>query len=324
MARRNKKKKGKKKQGGSIHRQEARSNSGGDVAAEIDETFHTPETNSAAAAPPLEIPSARDGVDAKGGGGGKGKGAEEREETCLCCQIEFTVAGDGGVAFCCPTSHYMCNECCGIWGEYYNLFEEPFHLLLLTVHVIPIVNSVMLDLDSSYPPKCPQCRALITNETVERQLTSDQLNTFRAHAARTVNSPLNLNTVQSNKLLRAKLEQREKRNILTMKIVQAFDEVDEVQKNIALEAAAQRNEDPLKEWAPPTREECPICFLLLPIDEETETFYRGCCGKSICRGCVYVQLDTLLGAASEEIQEKVLSPLSSCPFCRTELPKSDE
>lgn len=132
---------------------------------------------------------ARGGVDAKGGGGGKGKGAEEREETCLCCQLEFTVAGDGGVAFCCPTSHYMCNECCGVWGEYYNLFEEPFHLLLLTVHVIPIVNSVMLDLDSSYPPKCPQCRALITNETVERQLTSDQLNTYRAHVARTVLKP---------------------------------------------------------------------------------------------------------------------------------------
>jgi len=132
---------------------------------------------------------ARGGVDAKGGGGGKGKGAEEREETCLCCQLEFTVAGDGGVAFCCPTSHYMCNECCGVWGEYYNLFEEPFHLLLLTVHVIPIVHSVMLDLNSSYPPKCPQCRALITNETVERQLTSDQLNTYRAHVARTVLKP---------------------------------------------------------------------------------------------------------------------------------------
>ena len=323
MARRNKKKKGKKKQGsGSNHRQEARSiNSGGDVAAEIDETFHTPETNSAAAAPPLEIPSARDGVDAKGGG--KGKGAEEREETCLCCQIEFTVAGDGGVAFCCPTSHYMCNECCGIWGAYYNLFEELFHLLLLTVHVIPIVHSVMLDLNSSYPPKCPQCRALITNETVERQLTSDQLNTFRAHAARGMANAIPAIPKRTERE-RAKLQQREKRNILTMKIVQAFDEVDEVQKNIALEAAAQRNEDPLKEWAPPTREECPICFLLLPIDEETETFYRGCCGKSICRGCVYVQLDILLGAASEEIQEKVLSPLSSCPFCRTELPKSDE
>lgn len=58
---------------------------------------------------------ARGGADAKGGG--KGKGAEEREETCSICQCEFTVAGDGGVAFCCPTSHYMCNECCGTWGE---------------------------------------------------------------------------------------------------------------------------------------------------------------------------------------------------------------
>jgi len=96
------------------------------------------------------------------GGGGKGKGAEEREEECSICQSEFTVRGDGGVAFCCPTSHYMCNECSGIW-----------------------VNSVMGDLDTSFPPKCPMCKALFSQDLFVRQLTSSQQNTFKTHVART-------------------------------------------------------------------------------------------------------------------------------------------
>mmetsp|Transcript_28854 Transcript_28854/g.44573 ORF Transcript_28854/g.44573 Transcript_28854/m.44573 type:complete len:666 (+) Transcript_28854:103-2100(+) len=96
------------------------------------------------------------------GGGGKGKGAEEREEECSICQSEFTVRGDGGVAFCCPTSHYMCNECSGIW-----------------------VNSVMSDLDTSFPPKCPMCKALFSQDLFVRQLTSSQQNTFKTHVART-------------------------------------------------------------------------------------------------------------------------------------------
>jgi len=100
------------------------------------------------------------GVPAKGGG--KGKGADEREEECSICQSEFTVHGDGGVAFCCPTSHYMCNECAGVF-----------------------VNSVMCDLEASYPPKCHMCKALISQDLFVRQLTSSQQNTFRTHVART-------------------------------------------------------------------------------------------------------------------------------------------
>lgn len=38
-------------------------------------------------------------VNKGGGGKGGGKGAEAREETCITCQVEFTVGGDGGVAF---------------------------------------------------------------------------------------------------------------------------------------------------------------------------------------------------------------------------------
>eukprot|EP00571_Detonula_confervacea_P015598 CAMPEP_0172308344 /NCGR_PEP_ID=MMETSP1058-20130122/8963_1 /TAXON_ID=83371 /ORGANISM="Detonula confervacea, Strain CCMP 353" /LENGTH=639 /DNA_ID=CAMNT_0013020731 /DNA_START=11 /DNA_END=1930 /DNA_ORIENTATION=+ len=107
---------------------------------------------------------ARGGAGAKGGG--KGKGVEEREEECSICSCDFTVQGDGGVAFCCPTSHYMCNECCGIW-----------------------VNSVMEDMGTSYPPKCPLCKAGISKDLFERQLSSTQQNTFRAHAARTALKP---------------------------------------------------------------------------------------------------------------------------------------
>ena len=55
------------------------------------------------------------GVGGKGGGG-KGKGAEEREEECSICMLDFTIQGDGGVAFCCPTSHYMCKMSAQVSG----------------------------------------------------------------------------------------------------------------------------------------------------------------------------------------------------------------
>lgn len=95
-------------------------------------------------------------------GGEKGKGADEREEEFSICNSEFTVQGDGGVAFCCPISHYMCNECAGIW-----------------------VNSVVSDLDSSFPPKCPMCKALFSQDLFVRQLTTSQQNSFKTHVART-------------------------------------------------------------------------------------------------------------------------------------------
>ncbi|KAL7539014.1 hypothetical protein ACHAWF_006269 [Thalassiosira exigua] len=51
---------------------------------------------------------------------------------------------------------------------------------------------------------------------------------------------------------------------------------------------------------PPPREECPICFLMLPLNV-TETMYYPCCGKVVCMGCCL--------AAGQEGHEK-------CPFCR--------
>ena len=36
---------------------------------------------------------------------------------------------------------------------------------------------------------------------------------------------------------------------------------------------------------PPSREECPICMLPLPLDMEHAAYYP-CCGKLICNGCI--------------------------------------
>ena len=49
---------------------------------------------------------------------------------------------------------------------------------------------------------------------------------------------------------------------------------------------------------PPTAEDCPICFLMLPL-LMTGRRYNACCGKTICSGCIH--------ASGNEI----------CPFCRT-------
>jgi len=56
----------------------------------------------------------------------------------------------------------MCNECSGVF-----------------------VNSVMNDLDTSFPPKCPMCKALFSQDLFVRQLTSLQQNSFKTHVART-------------------------------------------------------------------------------------------------------------------------------------------
>ena len=60
---------------------------------------------------------------------------------------------------------------------------------------------------------------------------------------------------------------------------------------------------------PPPREECPICFLLLPLNTD-ESFYKSCCGKEICNGCI---------VAMTESGAKDL-----CPFCKTPNTISEE
>ena len=61
----------------------------------------------------------------------------------------------------------------------------------------------------------------------------------------------------------------------------------------------------------PTRDECPICMLLLPLyDTHNGTTFRSCCGKCICNGCEF---------AMDESGAKGL-----CPFCKSPPSKSNE
>ena len=56
---------------------------------------------------------------------------------------------------------------------------------------------------------------------------------------------------------------------------------------------------------PPPREECPICFLPLPLDVRQTTF-NSCCGKLVCNGCIYVMIDEAVGRGK----------IGLCAFCR--------
>ncbi|KAL7533152.1 hypothetical protein ACHAXR_005071 [Thalassiosira sp. AJA248-18] len=62
---------------------------------------------------------------------------------------------------------------------------------------------------------------------------------------------------------------------------------------------------------PPPKEDCPICFLRMPLIFE-EIRYRACCGKIICVGCAY----------ANEI-ENPSTEFLCCPFCRAPDPTSD-
>ena len=58
----------------------------------------------------------------------------------------------------------------------------------------------------------------------------------------------------------------------------------------------------------PEREECPICMLPHPIDEE-ESSFQSCCGKLICRGCILKNLTTEKNNGVDLSEHK-------CVFCR--------
>ncbi|KAL7533270.1 hypothetical protein ACHAXR_005135 [Thalassiosira sp. AJA248-18] len=62
---------------------------------------------------------------------------------------------------------------------------------------------------------------------------------------------------------------------------------------------------------PPPNEDCPICYLRLPLCESDKQ-YKSCCGKMICTGCGYA--DVIARRSAEGI----------CPFCRTPAPTSEE
>ena len=63
---------------------------------------------------------------------------------------------------------------------------------------------------------------------------------------------------------------------------------------------------------PPPRDECPICFL--PHDAR-QTMFSSCCGKLICRGCIYAMDEEARGRGGE---------VGLCSFCRTPDATSEE
>jgi len=87
-----------------------------------------------------------------------------------------------------------------------------------------------------------------------------------------------------------------------------------------LKRAAELQEEELRRAAelhdielfkqPPRDEDCPICFLRLPL-LGSGTKYKGCCGKTICSGCIYAMQKRDGGAAL-------------CPFCRVPTPETNK
>eukprot|EP00979_Chaetoceros_neogracilis_P016713 scaffold9124_cov144-Chaetoceros_neogracile.AAC.1 len=65
---------------------------------------------------------------------------------------------------------------------------------------------------------------------------------------------------------------------------------------------------------PPPNEDCPICYLRLPIVGDLCS-YQPCCGTMMCDGCAYAH--SVAEADTEKEKE-------TCVFCRTEAPSSEE
>ena len=74
---------------------------------------------------------------------------------------------------------------------------------------------------------------------------------------------------------------------------------------------AELHDEELFKEHPPT-EDCPICFLPLPL--EGQVSFKSCCGKRICSGCRYAMMEEARGRGK----------ISLCAFCREPNPSSDE
>ena len=74
-----------------------------------------------------------------------------------------------------------------------------------------------------------------------------------------------------------------------------------------IKRAAKLYDEKLFKPPPQPDNDCPICFLHLPI-LSTGRRYKSCCGKMICSGCIYAM-------------EK---STNLCPFCRTSTPTTFE
>ena len=77
-------------------------------------------------------------------------------------------------------------------------------------------------------------------------------------------------------------------------------------------------------WKPhPPTEDCPVCFVPLPVVEFDST-YAVCCGKIICTACSAetVRAESIINAKRAK---KKLSPLdNACPFCRSVVMNASE
>ena len=81
----------------------------------------------------------------------------------------------------------------------------------------------------------------------------------------------------------------------------------------AKDATSKRTVDPLKDWIRPSREDCPICLLELPLSEK-EAMYRTCCDKRICKGCFFDHIICLI--KSRVSDDKAKEIIHRCPLCR--------
>ena len=84
-------------------------------------------------------------------------------------------------------------------------------------------------------------------------------------------------------------------------------------RNEELRIAAELHDKRLFKQPPP-KDDCPICFLLLP-SFHTGSKYMGCCGKTVCSGCIYAPVYDNQG---NKVDNK------KCPFCRTPHHASEE
>ena len=62
----------------------------------------------------------------------------------------------------------------------------------------------------------------------------------------------------------------------------------------------------------PPNDDCPICFLPLPL-YATESTFHACCGKRVCNGCIYAMIGEARGRGKIEL----------CAFCRVPNPSSE-
>ena len=95
-------------------------------------------------------------------------------------------------------------------------------------------------------------------------------------------------------------------------------------KKACKKRAAELHDEALFKEHPPT-DDCPICFLPIPLNATESNFYP-CCGKIICDGCVYAMMKEALDRGKKFISENtgnLTGEIGICAFCRTPPATSD-